>query len=113
MTVVLKQITRAQDGARILLRFFKSSNDSVAIEATVREFSKDGQYVRLARTLYKTDRGAWLRVADLTLIDVLEDKVELKDRPQPEKKRRGKRVEGDEWKDADSGDLPLEDDDGL
>lgn len=109
---VLKQITRAQDGARILLRFFKSSNDTVAIEATVREFSKDGSYVRLARSAYKTDRGAWIRIADLLLVDVLQDKCELKDRPKPEKKpRKGKRVEGDEWKDPEQGDLPMDDED--
>jgi hypothetical protein len=108
---VLKQITRGEDGARILFRFFKTSNDSFAMEATVREFSKNLEYVRLARTAYKTDRGGWLRVADLLLVDVLEPKCELKDRPE-KKKRKGKRVEGDEWKDSDNtGDLPLEDDD--
>lgn len=105
-----KQITRAQDGARILFRFFRTANDSFAMEATVREFSSDASYVRLARTAYKTDRGGWLRVADLILVDVLEPKCQLKDRPESDKKRRkGKRVEGDEWKDA--GDLPEEDDD--
>jgi hypothetical protein len=113
MPPVLKQITLAQDGARILFRFFKTSNDSFAMEATVREFSKDGAYVRLARTAYKSDRGGWLRVADLLLVDVLEPKCELKDRPQPEKKpRKGKREKGDEWKDSDqSGELPLDEGD--
>lgn len=108
----LRQITRANDGARILFRFFKTANDSFALEATVREFSTDGSYVRLARTAFKTDRGGWLRVADLTLVDVLEPKCELKDRPKPVKKRKGKRVEGDEWKDADdSGELPRDEED--
>jgi hypothetical protein len=106
----LKQITRAQDMARILFRFFKTANDSFAMEATVREFSKDGSYVRLARTAYKTDRGAWVRVADLLLVDVLEPKCELKDRPESDKKKRKpKRGEGEGWKDADTGDLPFDD----
>lgn len=104
----VKQITRGQDGARILFRFFRTANDSFAMEATVREFSRDGSYVRLAKTAFKQDRGAWLRVADLILIDVLEQNCQLRDRPKPEKKRR---VEGDEWKDI-GGEGGLPDDEG-
>lgn len=114
----IRIISREQDGARILFRFFKASNDSVAHEAIVREFSRKDQYVRLTRTAYKDDRGVWLRIADLVLIDVLADKVEITERPQKEDKRRkgrgkNKRIEGDEWKDADnSGELGLGDEEG-
>lgn len=105
--MAIRMISREHDGARILFRFFKAANDSFAFEATVREWSSDGKFVRLARTLYKTDRGAWLRVSDLVLLDVLEPQCTLRDRPESEKKKKrkgkGERVEGDEWKDADGG----------
>lgn len=108
MTAV-RQISRAHDGARILWRFFQSPNDRFALEGHVREFNPKGDHVKIARTTFKDDRGAWLRVADLMLIDVLEEKVALTERPKPERKpRKPRRVEGDEWKDGDeTGELGI------
>lgn len=95
-TATLRQISQAHDGARILWRPFLATEDMTANEAHVREFSPRGDYVRLAKTNFKDDKGVWLRVGDLRLLDVLEAHVELKTRPRPKRDR----VEGDEWKDG-------------
>jgi hypothetical protein len=98
-----RQVTKANDGARILFRFFQSATDQAAVEAYVREFTPSGDYVRLTRTCYKDDRGSWLRAEDLLLVAVLQEKVELTERPKGEKKRKSKPFPGEEWKDDEEG----------
>jgi len=74
------KITRALDGARILWRRFLAGDDFRAMEGHVREFTRDGDYVRIAATAYRDDHGEWMRTADLRVVAVLEEKVELKTR---------------------------------
>jgi hypothetical protein len=104
------RITPAHDGARILWRLFNATDDTVAHEAHVREFSRNGQYVRLAKSCYKDDTGAWLRIVDCRLVDVLEDKCELKERELPERggRRRDRGYPGPRYKDRGTGDLGME-----
>lgn len=103
---VLSQISRANDGARILWRYFQAADDTRANEGHVREFTKAGDYVRIAPTCFKDDNGEWLRIADLRLVAVLEEHAEVKERPKPQKKPR-KHFPGEGWKDEDTGDLDL------
>lgn len=97
-------IDKSIDGARILWRMFLASNDVVAQEGHVREFSPDGEYVRLSATEWDTDCGQWLRASDLRLVAVLADNVPVK--TAPKRKYKNYRVEGDEWKDG-TDDLDL------
>lgn len=84
------------DGALILWRYFLSNDDRQANEGHVRQFTPAADFVRIAETTQREDRGTWLRVADLRLVSVLAESAELTDRP----KRPRDRIEGDEWKDG-------------
>lgn len=63
------EFDRSQDGARILVRHFLSRDPN---ERWVREFSPDGQLVRLSRTNAPSDAGTWCRTFDMRIEAVLE-----------------------------------------
>lgn len=92
----LQQITKAHDGARILWRYFLTTDDSKAAEGHVREFTAAGDYVRIAYSTDEDDKGEWLCRADLRLVAVLQEHVPITKKP----KRKPRRIEGDEWKDG-------------
>lgn len=66
---VPKLIERKHDGARILYRHFMSAQP---VEGWVREFSADGNMVRISKTEKPSDAGLWRRIEDYRLISVLE-----------------------------------------
>jgi hypothetical protein len=62
-------LDKSLDGARILVRHFLSRD---AGERWVREFSPDGEHVRMSRTQAAIDAGTWFRVFDMRVEAVLE-----------------------------------------
>lgn len=112
----------ALDGARILWRWFLTSDDRKPNEGYVREFSPTGQRVRISRTVEELDYGDWMEVAPLRVVEVLEEQSVQRhlrellaaqkaaaEKAAKKKKRRHDRIEGDEWKDADGEELDLGD----
>lgn len=65
-------LDKGLDGARILVRHFLSTGSPM--ERWVREFSPDGNHVRLTCTQDPAERGNWWRVFDLRVEAVLEEK---------------------------------------
>lgn len=65
-------LDKSLDGARILVRVYLSTG--APTERYVREFSPDGNHVRLAHSTDPLDVGSWWRVFDLRVEAVLEEK---------------------------------------
>lgn len=63
-------LDRSLDGARVLYRSFFSTQ--APKDGWVREFSKDGQYVRISRTQQATDAGLWHRCIQLRVEAILD-----------------------------------------
>lgn len=89
------RMDKALDGARILWRWFLAAEDREAAEGHVREFTVDGEWVRVAETTFNDDKGRWLRCSDIRVLAVLEEKVAPIARP------RAKRRNGDECADGE------------
>jgi hypothetical protein len=66
----LVAVDRSLDGARILWRHFLSTTP--AKEGWVKEFTRDGSRVRIAKTDKPADAGLWHRAYDLVCEGVLD-----------------------------------------
>lgn len=61
---------KALDGARVLYRHFLST--AAPLDGWVREFSVDGEHVRISKTNKATDAGTWHRVYTMRIEGVLD-----------------------------------------
>lgn len=82
-------LDRRLDGARILWRHFLSA--TAPRDGYVREFSVDGQFVRISTTDKKSDAGSWHRCYELRVESILE----AARAPQPESVKPARGVAGE------------------
>lgn len=64
-------LNKALDGARVLYRHFLQTR--APSEGWIREISVSGSYVRISKTTKTNDVGLWHRVADLRVVEVLQE----------------------------------------